>query len=96
MVSAALFILFLFIMLIIGIVNLFTPRSTVIENLKTTEVTDKTVSLTWDKLDKAEGYNIYMMLTGGEGYYKATSVEGAETVTCTVKDLEQAKQYSWR
>ena len=95
MVSAALFILFLFIMLIIGIVNLFTPRSTVIENLKTTEVTDKTVSLTWDKLDKAEGYNIYMMLTGGEGYYKATSVEGAETVTCTVKDLEQAKQYSF-
>ena len=95
MVSGALLILLLFILLIVGIVNLFIPHSTIIENIKATEVTDTSVSLTWDKLSRAEGYNIYIMQSGADGYSKATSVEGADTVTCTVGDLEQATIYNF-
>ena len=95
LVSGMVLILTLFILLIVGIVNLFVPHSTVIEDITATAVTDNSVSLSWKKLGKAEGYNIYIMQSGADGYSKATSVEGADTVTATVGDLEQCTIYNF-
>ena len=95
MVSGALVILLLFILLIVGIVNLFVPHSTIVENIQASQVTADSVTLSWDKIGKAEGYNIYQMQSGADGYSKAASVEGADTMTCAVSGLEQATIYNF-
>ena len=54
LVSGMVLILTLFILLIVGIVNLFVPHSTVIEDITATAVTDNSVSLSWKKLGKED------------------------------------------
>lgn len=65
-----------------------------VTNTKVTETTSKSVSVKWDSIPDAEGYNIYFKASGDEIFTKKKSVKNGNSVSCKVDGLQQAEDYS--
>ena len=81
--------------LIIIAVSIFANHESTIDpvqNTKVTQVTDNSVTLTWDKVSGANGYHIFQSDGGGD---KFVQIAGVSDLTYTVTDLPQASKYSF-
>ncbi len=56
----------------------------------------KKAELTWGKVDKASGYEIYAATSKNGTYKKVATVSKGSTVTCTVKKLTSKKTYYFK
>ena len=65
-----------------------------VSNTKITDTTDKTLSVSWNKVDRAEGYHIYMSESSKDCFARVKTVKGGDSLKCKISDLEQAQRYS--
>ena len=81
--------------LIIIAVSIFANHESTIDpvqNTKVTQITDNSVTLTWDKVSGANGYHIFQSDGGGD---KFVQIAGVSDLTYTVTDLPQASKFSF-
>ena len=74
----------------------FTIRPKAVTNLKSKTAGFHTVKLTWTKSAGAEGYKVYKYDTAKKAYVLYKTVSGADSTSCTVKDLTQGSYSSYK
>ena len=71
----------------------YTPAKVV---LKAPKPGRKKIKLTWKKISKATGYQIYMSTKKSSGYKKIATIKKVKTVTYTRKNLKSKKDYYFK
>ena len=64
-----------------------------VRNTTVGEVTDNSVTLTWDKVNSANGYHVYQQSEESDSYMQVASTD--ENPSYTVTDLKQATVYNF-
>ncbi|MBQ3416429.1 MAG: polysaccharide deacetylase family protein [Ruminococcus sp.] len=87
----------LLIALIVGIFVLIGSISAAVRNsaLKTSDVTDTSVTFSWDKMNNVSGYSVYGKENSEKSYILMASVDDPDMTSVTVDSLNQASQYSF-
>lgn len=66
-----------------------------VKGLEVTGTTNDSVTLQWERVEHADGYNVYSRKTGDENYAQAGVVMEPNPPTYTVSKLDQASEYSF-
>ena len=66
-----------------------------VSSLSASDFSDSGMSLSWNKVERADGYHIYMCTNGGDDYDLYQTIEDPDVLTLKLSDLQQATQYSF-
>lgn len=72
------------------------PKVSTVSNLRKTSCTTNTVTLCWNKVSSAAGYQIYMSSAKNGTYKKIATVSGANNTKYIVKSLEKNRIYYFK
>ncbi|MCC8074191.1 MAG: polysaccharide deacetylase family protein [Clostridiales bacterium] len=64
-----------------------------VEKVQMQSNTSDSVSIEWKKVNKAEGYHIYLYNDESETYENFTNIDGGKTNNCELKELDSARKY---
>lgn len=83
-------------LVLIGIIAAIVSASGVgeVQKLATSDISSNQIVLSWEKASHANGYKV-LMSKGGAEFREVQTIDGADTLTATVGDLEQASAYSF-
>lgn len=66
-----------------------------VASVSASEISDSTMRLSWEKVERADGYHIYMCKNGGDDFDLYKSIEDPDVLTHELSDLDQATPYSF-
>ncbi|MBQ3418283.1 MAG: polysaccharide deacetylase family protein [Ruminococcus sp.] len=94
LISLAVFIVLAGIGSVAAITYVRRPIDTV-ASLSASDITDSSMRLSWEKVERADGYHLYLCENGGDDFDLFQTVEDPDTLTLELSGLEQAAQYSF-
>jgi len=74
----------------------WTTTAETVTNLQIETVTETTISMTWDQMNQADGYEVYMSEDNGESFSRKALISDGETTSYDAEYLMEGSKYIFK